>query len=83
MVARGKVQNGVVVLENGLRLPEGQKVTVEVVEPIPLGERKYHVSPERREAILSLIGMLKTDQPAPTDEEVDQIIYDELMRKHG
>ena len=28
MVARGRVQNGVVVLENGLRLPEGQSVTV-------------------------------------------------------
>ena len=28
MVARGRVQNGVVVLENGVRLPEGQDVTV-------------------------------------------------------
>jgi hypothetical protein len=28
MVARGQVKNGVVVLENGLRLPEGQEVTV-------------------------------------------------------
>jgi len=28
MVARGRVQNGVVVLEDGLKLPEGQEVTV-------------------------------------------------------
>jgi hypothetical protein len=28
MVARGHVQNGVVVLEGGVRLPEGQEVTV-------------------------------------------------------
>ena len=28
MVARGRVQNGVVVLDGGIRLPEGQEVTV-------------------------------------------------------
>jgi hypothetical protein len=28
MVARGRVQDGVVVLDNGVRLPEGQEVTV-------------------------------------------------------
>jgi hypothetical protein len=28
MVARGRVQDGVVVLANGVRLPEGQEVTV-------------------------------------------------------
>jgi hypothetical protein len=28
MVARGRVQNGVVVLDDGFRLPEGQEVTV-------------------------------------------------------
>jgi hypothetical protein len=28
MVARGHVQNGVVVLADGIRLPEGQEVTV-------------------------------------------------------
>jgi len=28
MVARGRVQNGVVVLDHGVRLPEGQEVTV-------------------------------------------------------
>ena len=28
MVARGRVENGVVVLEDGLKLPEGQEVTI-------------------------------------------------------
>ena len=28
MVARGRVQNGVIVLDDGVRLPEGQEVTV-------------------------------------------------------
>jgi hypothetical protein len=28
MVARGRVENGVVVLEDGVRFPEGQEVTV-------------------------------------------------------
>jgi hypothetical protein len=28
MVARGRVQNGVVVFDNGVRLPEGEEVTV-------------------------------------------------------
>src|SRR5204863_6138367 len=28
MIARGRVQNGVIVLDDGVRLPEGQEVTV-------------------------------------------------------
>jgi hypothetical protein len=37
MVVPGRVQNGVVVLAEGLRLPEGQLVTV-VAPPIPGSE---------------------------------------------
>lgn len=33
MVTRGHVQNGVVVLDNGVRLPEGQAVTVLAPDP--------------------------------------------------
>jgi hypothetical protein len=33
MVARGHVHNGVVVLDNGVRLPEGQEVTVLATDP--------------------------------------------------
>ena len=35
MVARGRVQNGVVVLDNGVRLPEGQEVTVLTSDTVP------------------------------------------------
>lgn len=33
MVARGRVQNGVVVLEQGVHLPEGQEVTILTTPP--------------------------------------------------
>ncbi len=29
------------------------------------------------------IGLLKSDRPAPTDEECDRILEEELMRKYG
>jgi hypothetical protein len=35
MVAHGRVQNGVVVLDNGVRLPEGQEVTVLAHATVP------------------------------------------------
>jgi hypothetical protein len=35
MVAHGRVQNGVVVLDNDVRLPEGQEVTVLAPDPMP------------------------------------------------
>jgi hypothetical protein len=44
MVARGRVKNGVVVLDDGVRLPEGQEVTVlafseaQGTPPIPLAQ---------------------------------------------
>ena len=39
MVARGRVQNGVVVLDNGERLPEGQEVTVLTPDTVPTSPR--------------------------------------------
>ncbi len=39
MVARGRVQDGVVVLDNGVRLPEGQEVTVLAHATVPLAPR--------------------------------------------
>jgi hypothetical protein len=82
MIAHGHVQNGVIVLDDGVRLPEGQKVTV--VTPA-LGEVSgpYPVSKERQEAALQLIGILKTDQPPPSDEEVERIIEEARMKKYG
>ena len=41
MVVRGRVQNGVVVLTNGVRLPEGQEVTV--LAPPPAGSPAHGI----------------------------------------
>jgi hypothetical protein len=41
MVARGRVQNGVVVLADGVRLPEGQEVTV--LAPAPAGSPTHGI----------------------------------------
>jgi hypothetical protein len=46
MVARGRVQNGVVVLEDGVRLPEGLDVTVltpDRVAPLTRGRGPHSV----------------------------------------
>jgi hypothetical protein len=39
MVVRGRVQDGVVVLANGVRLPEGQEVTVLARATVPPAPR--------------------------------------------
>lgn len=85
MVARGRVQNGVVVLVDGVHLPEGQEVTV--LAPAPAGvlrqdEPLLAVSKERQEALLALIGICKTDHP-PDDEQVERIIEQARMKKYG
>lgn len=82
MTLRGRVEHGVVVLENGVRLPDGTLVEVmplqvQTVSPVPMP-----VSKEQREALLGLIGMWKTDNP-PNDEEVERIIEEYRMEKYG
>ncbi|MBI3823445.1 MAG: hypothetical protein HY289_12315 [Planctomycetes bacterium] len=80
MVAHGHVQNGVVVLDDGVRLPEGQKVTV--VPALEQQSGPYPVSKEQREATLRLIGIWKTDNP-PSDEAVEKIIDEYRTKKYG
>jgi hypothetical protein len=41
MFARGRVQNGVIVLAEGVRLPEGQEVTV--LAPTPNGSMTHSI----------------------------------------
>ena len=43
MVTRGHVRNGVVVLDNGVRLPEGQEVTVLAPGAWPADARPHSV----------------------------------------
>lgn len=78
MVARGRVQNGVVVLADGVRLPEGQLVTMHTAPP----QEDEPVSKDRREALLSLIGIWKMKHP-PSDEEVERIVEEKRLKKYG
>jgi hypothetical protein len=41
------------------------------------------VEPKPRKSLADLVGLLKTDGPPPTDEEVAQMLDDELMRRYG
>jgi hypothetical protein len=123
MVLRGRVKNGVVVLENSASaLPEGSLVQVtpltegagspaaimaamdalprvsredvdELERAIEAGQRPRPADPfsepginppskERQQALLALIGICKTDNP-PDDEEVERIIEEYRMKKHG
>jgi hypothetical protein len=43
MVTRGRVRNGVVVLDNGVRLPEGQEVTVLAPGACPPAARPHSI----------------------------------------
>jgi hypothetical protein len=59
MTYRGRVQNGVVVLEAGARLREGMDVRVEPVpETEAAGEGSQHVS-QLREGLLGFSGIVK------------------------
>ena len=82
MIACGHVQNGVIVLDDGVRLAEGQKVTV-VTPALDEVSGPIADSKERQEAALQLIGILKTDQPPPSDEEVERIVDEARMKKYG
>ncbi len=85
MVVRGRVQHGVVVLADGVRLPEGQEVTVLASPPagsLQVEEAAVAVSKERQEALQQLIGIWKTEQP-PNDEQVERMLEQERMKKYG
>ena len=38
--------------------------------------------PPRQESLVDLLGVLKTNAPAPTDEECRVILDEELIKKH-
>src|SRR5271166_643139 len=90
MTLRGRVENGVVVFQNGAALADGTLVEVTPLKT-DAGSRMattidpfagaLPVSKERREALLGLIGLWKTEHP-PDDEEVERIIEQERMKKY-
>ena len=82
MSLHGRVENGVVVFQNGAPLPDGTLVEVTPLQPDRAGPGPFPVSKEQREALLGLIGMWKVEHP-PNDEEVERIIEEERMKKYG
>ena len=82
MTMQGRVENGVVVFQGGVPLPEGTLVEVKPMAPVIHKGPPYPVSEEQKAALLKLIGICKTDNP-PNDEEVEQIIDEYRMKKYG
>ena len=54
-----------------------------LVEKIRGTFREGSAEPERRKNFMNLLGLLKTDGPPPTDEEVDQMLHDARMERFG
>ena len=70
MTFRGKVKNGVVVLQDGVRLPEGAEVLVEAKEAAPGVSRS-----EETAAIwgkLSELGRSVEQQPTSLPEDLEE-----------
>jgi hypothetical protein len=61
--------------------PEARRELVRDVEKT-LADREPP-RPTRGFSAEEAIGLLKSDRPAPTDEECDRILEEELMRKYG
>ncbi len=74
-------QNGVFRPLKDVGLPENQRVRLSV-QSLAQEAEAAPVSKERREALNKLIGIWKTDKP-PSDEEVEQIVEEERMKKYG
>ena len=61
--------------------PRGERLALaeKLLESVREEPAPYEVSPERREALLSLIGIWKTDQ----ELDVDKIVEEARMSKYG
>jgi hypothetical protein len=64
MIARGRVQNGVVVLESGVRLPEGQAVTVLAHGAVSPAPRSHSVLD------IATVGLGSVLRPLTSDDDL-------------
>jgi hypothetical protein len=75
MIARGHVQNGVVILEQGVKLREGQSVTVVTSQPVDLPT----VSHTARHSLLDVppvsLGSILCDNSSD-DDLLDEMLAD-------
>jgi hypothetical protein len=76
MVAYGRVKNGVVVLDNGLKLPEGQEVTIVAPPELPVAALNEL---ERQHRVLDIapvsLGLIK--RPLTADDDLLGEMLDE------
>jgi hypothetical protein len=80
MVIRGLVQNGVVVLENDVSLPEGTEVTVVVrAASEPVGDRMSEQERRRIREVMDRITALPDENPGDTfsGADHDKALYGE------
>ena len=69
MIAHGRVQNGIVVLDNGVRLPEGQQVTVlahATVSPAP----RMEGSQSHRMLDIATVSLGSVLRPLTSDDDL-------------
>ena len=69
MVARGRVQNGVVVLDNGVSLPEGQEVTVLAQASVPPALLRES-SQSKSVLAISTVSLGSVLRPLPSDDDL-------------
>jgi hypothetical protein len=69
MVARGRVQNGVVVLDDGVRLPAGQEVTVLPHATAPTAPRVYG-SQSHSVLDIATVSLGAVDRPLTSDDDL-------------
>lgn len=82
MILPGRVENGVVVFLNHPPLLDGTLVEVRPLESETKSSTTAPVSEEPQEALRRLIGIWKTEK-APSDDEVQRMLEQEIMTKYG
>jgi hypothetical protein len=78
MMYRGRIKNGVVVLEAGVRLQEGMDVRVEPVEAERTAENPPQM-PQLREGLMSFSGVVK-DGPSDLARNHDHYLHGTAKR---
>ncbi len=74
MMIPGRVKDGVVILDNGARIPDGQEVTVLIPDGVPVGPEKNKSS---RHSVLNIptisLGKLLRS-PSPDDDLLGEML---------
>lgn len=71
---RGKVKNGVVVLDGAMALPEGTEVTVEPVKPKPKRTKNAKQPKKYRQRLMKFAGRAE-DLPPDASTNLEHYLY--------